>query len=51
MPLREPEIASNEVTLPFVFSPYFEDTYGGKGCDLIKFPINQGHFFDFAKSS
>lgn len=34
-----------------VFSPYFADTYGGKGCDLIKFPINQGHFFDFAKSS
>ena len=31
MPLRGPEIASNEVTLPFVFSPYFADTYGEKG--------------------
>ena len=29
MPLREPDIASNEVTLPFVFSPYFADTSGG----------------------
>ena len=40
-----------EFALSFVFSPYFADTYGGKGCDLIKFPINQGNFFDFAKAT